>query len=85
MDRIREVNMSKPRVSHKSEMAGPFNRGDSVINKHFTFTLASNYEYIILSLINLHLLSGPVHPYQLDESISNFRGVWCTFSFVFYF
>ena len=26
---------------------------------------------------------GPVHPYQLDESISNFRGVWCAFSFLF--
>ena len=24
-----------------------------------------------------------VHPYQLDESISSFRGVWCTFSFYF--
>ena len=24
-------------VSHKSEMAGPFNRGDTIINKHFTF------------------------------------------------
>ena len=23
-------------VSHKSEMAGPFNRGDTIINKHFT-------------------------------------------------
>ena len=23
-------------VSHKSEMAGPFNRGDTMINKHFT-------------------------------------------------
>ena len=35
-------------VSHKSEMAGPFNRGDTIINKHFTF-----YFYIIgaLSLI----------------------------------
>ena len=30
--------------------------------------------------INLHLPSGPVHPYQLEESISNFRDVWCTFS-----
>ena len=20
--------------------------------------------------------SGPIHPYQLEESISNFRGVW---------
>ena len=24
-------------VSHKSEMAGPFNRGDTKINKQFTF------------------------------------------------
>ena len=24
-------------VSHKSEMAGPFNRGDTIINKHFSF------------------------------------------------
>ena len=23
-------------VSHKSKMAGPFNRGDTIINKHFT-------------------------------------------------
>ena len=23
-------------VSHKSEMADPFNRGDTLINKHFT-------------------------------------------------
>ena len=35
--------------------------------------------------LNPHLPSGPVHPYQLDKSISNFRGVWCTFSFLFYF
>ena len=38
-----------------------------------------------LICINPHLPSGPVHPYQLDESISKFRGVWCTFSFLFYF
>ena len=30
--------------------------------------------------INIHLPSGPVHPYKLDESISNSRGIWCTFS-----
>ena len=24
-------------MSHKSEMAGPFNRGDTIINKHFTY------------------------------------------------
>ena len=35
--------------------------------------------------INPHLPGGLVHPYQLDESISNFRGVWSTFSFLFYF
>ena len=35
--------------------------------------------------INPHLPSRPVHPYQLDESISNFRGVWFSFSFLFYF
>ena len=34
---------------------------------------------------NPHLPSGPIHPYQLDESISNFRGAWCTFSVLFYF
>ena len=32
--------------------------------------------------VNPHLPIGPVHTYQLDQSISNFRGVWCTF-FVF--
>ena len=36
----------------------------------------------VLSVINPHLPSGPIHPYQLDESISNFRGVWCPF-FIF--
>ena len=29
--------MVQVEVSHKSEMAGPFNRGDTIINKHFTF------------------------------------------------
>ena len=38
-----------------------------------------------LLLLNPHLLSGPIHPYQLDESTASFRGVWCTFSFYFYF
>ena len=33
------------------------------------------------SEFNPHLPSGPVHPYQLEEFISNFRGVWCTFFF----
>ena len=36
-------------------------------------------------IVNPHLPSGLFHPYQLDESISNFRGVRCTFSFLFDF
>ena len=41
--------------------------------------------WILLSVVlNPHLPSGLSHPYQLDESISNFRCVWCTFSFLFY-
>ena len=35
-------------MSHKSEMAGPFNRGDTIINKHFTFINESCYKGIIL-------------------------------------
>ena len=35
--------------------------------------------------IKPHLPSGPIHPYQLEESISNFREVCRTFSFLFYF
>ena len=35
---IQEVNVSKAKVSHKSEVAGPFSRGDTIINKHLTFT-----------------------------------------------
>ena len=32
-----------------------------------------------------YLPNGPIHPYQLDGSISNLRGVWCTFSFFILF
>ena len=31
--------MRQVEVSHKSEMARPFNRGDTIINKHFTLIL----------------------------------------------
>ena len=41
--------------------------------------------YIAYSMYYPYLPNGLVHPYQLDESISNVRGVWCTFSFLFYF
>ena len=63
-----------------------------------TKTVAAKYQYIwfhytcIVQLdlnryasVNPHLPSEPDHPYQLDESISNFSGVWCTFSFLLYF
>ena len=40
-------------VSHKSEMAGPFNRGDTIINKHLTFI---KKRYVsVLSMINVIL------------------------------
>ena len=29
-----------------------------------------------------HMTSGPFHPYKLDETISNFRGVWYVFIFM---
>ena len=31
--------MCQVEVSHKSEMDGTFNRGDTIINKHFTLLL----------------------------------------------
>ena len=37
--------MWQAEVSHKSEMAGPFNRGDTIINKHFTFFTFYNVCY----------------------------------------
>ena len=33
---------------------------------------------------NLHLPNGLSYHYHLDESISSFRGIWCTVSFLFY-
>ena len=35
--------------------------------------------------LNPYLLGGLFHPYELNESIFNFRGAWCTFSFLFHF
>ena len=47
-------------VSHKSEMAGPFNRGDTIINKHFT----SLYFYIQASGLNRGYLRFFLFPSQ---------------------
>ena len=41
------------------------------------------FEWWLQNHFNSHLPT--VRPYQMDESISNFRGVWCTFSILFYF
>ena len=38
-------------VSHKSEMAGLFNRGDTIINKHFTLL----YFYSKSQLLGIHI------------------------------
>ena len=40
--------MLQVKVSHKSEMAGPFYRSDTIINKHFTFLKGS----LVFSCIN---------------------------------
>ena len=34
---------------------------------------------------NPYMTSGPVHSYQLDESISNFSAILCIFQLIFYF
>ena len=42
--------MRQVEVSQKSEMAGPFNRGDTIINKHFTFIgIVSYYQNLAKS------------------------------------
>ena len=38
----------------------------------------------LLVSFNPFLPNGPCHPYDLDESISNFRGGWCFFFFFFF-
>ena len=37
-------------MSHKSEMAGPFNRGDTIINKHFLLYFPLNFLKILYSV-----------------------------------
>ena len=37
-------------VSHKPDMAGPFSRGDTIINKIFTFTVI-HYEYFKVAIL----------------------------------
>ena len=46
----------------------------------FLFLLEFGQGLFFYNHLNIpHLPSGLVYPYQLDESISNLRGVWCTF------
>ena len=37
------------------------------------------------TMLSGQTLQEPTHPYQLEGSMFNFRGVWCTFSFLFCF
>ena len=61
--------------------------------RRFLFQLAPGYNgnllkhlLLVLSFFQIrpHLSCGPVHPYQLDELISNFRGVLHHFYLIFY-
>ena len=60
-----------------------FSRDEAQMKVYFFFPfqqgLASCFIFPRVDLYP-YLLNGLVHPYQLDESISNFRGVWCTLS-----
>ena len=47
------------------------------------YFICDHWQHVLQILLNPHLPSGPVHPYQLDKSISCFRDVWCAF-FHFY-
>ena len=49
-DRIWEVNVSKAKVSHKSEMAGPFYMGD---NNQTLYFLLTNIKDLFTIKINL--------------------------------
>ena len=67
---------------------------DFVVRKRLSLSIhlennaPPNYSWFVVIdgiALNPYLPSGIFHPYQLDESISIFRGGWCTFSFLFYF
>ena len=42
-------------VSHKSEMAGPFSRGDTIIKKHFTLLFMINDSYVHFCYNSKHI------------------------------
>ena len=58
---------------------GTFDPTSAVNRKGFKFVTR---DFVVVMLINPHLPSIPVHPYQLDKFISNFRVVRCVF-FIF--
>ena len=70
----------------------------SCLFKSLFFVIKLFYSWMFLCLLcqpktvcaspkffNAYLANALFHPYQLEESISRFRGVWCTFSFLFFF
>ena len=48
-------------MSHKSEMAGPFNRGDTIINKHFTLLLQEFYDSVFVLITVMCYLCHGIH------------------------
>ena len=56
---------------------------DCIFCPHLT-TIEDSYIPVHHEALNPNLPSGLFHSYLLDESISDFRGIWCIF-FHFYF
>ena len=54
--------------------------GSAMVHKYRRYSVGVEKFYLVKS----HSLSESVHPYQLNESISNFGRVWCIFSCLFY-
>ena len=63
-------------MSHKSEMAGPLNRGDTIINKHFTLLL-----YIVGAPKNCIIQWAPITNVYTDPWIRQYTQY--TFKLIF--
>ena len=71
----------------QASMQGKWRGGMQIISKSCSFSPETEFTPLSFwpenqNFLNPHLPSGSVHPYQLDESISNFRGVRYSF-FIF--
>ena len=57
-------------VSHKSDMAGPFNRGDTITNKHFTLLFRTMKFCMILMDYPIH-----IETISMQLSVLYFKGL----------